>query len=143
MTENKVLVFPLQRRFEKFGRAVKRTALLSLGELKCRRSALEIYLVSDREMQSVNRKWRGKNKPTNVLSFENASRVPRPDLGGRVFLGEIFLAPDYIQVKKDEMGFLIVHGVLHLLGYTHGRAKDSIIMNNKEAKTWRKICQKY
>ncbi len=143
MTENKVLVFPLHRKFEKFERAVKRTALSVLRELRCRTVALEIYLVSDREMQSANRTWRGKNKPTNVLSFENVSRMPRPDLGRRKFIGEILLAPDYLEAKGDTIGFLVVHGILHLLGYTHGKAKDSIIMGDRETKIWHKICQKY
>ena len=71
-------------------------------------------------MRKINRKFKGKNRPTNVLSFEAEKGSLRPDLGNeRRFLGEIFLAPDYIRARGEDLGFLFIHGFLHLLGYTH------------------------
>lgn len=91
--------------------------------------SLEVYLVSDAEMKKLNGKFKGKNRPTNVLSFEAEKGSLRPDLGnGRRFLGEIFLAPDYIRARGENPGFLFIHGFLHLLGYTHKGKRDKIRM---------------
>ncbi|MEK7651410.1 MAG: rRNA maturation RNase YbeY [Patescibacteria group bacterium] len=91
--------------------------------------SLEVFLVSDSEMKKINRKFKGKNRPTNVLSFEAEKGSLRPDLGsGRRFLGEIFLAPDYIRARGENIGFLFIHGFLHLLGYTHKGKRDRIRM---------------
>ena len=92
--------------------------------------ALNVYFVSNEEIRALNRKYRGKNKTTNVLSFQ-AGRFPRPDLK-RIYLGEIFLAPDYIRSHKESISRLIVHGLLHLLGYTHSRIRDRIEMEALE-----------
>ena len=135
-------VFSEKKKFKKFERALQRTALCSLQKLRKRGISLEIFLVSDATMKSINRKYRGKPKPTNVLSFEVPFSVPRPDLGRTRFIGELFLAPDWAEKKGDELGFLVVHGILHLLGYTHEGAKESIMMNNLERKIWNQLCQK-
>lgn len=80
---------------------------------------VSIALVSDAEIQALNRDYRGKDKPTNVLSF------PNPGPGGA--LGDIVIARETVlgesQAKGLEPGHhlthLLVHGFLHLLGYDH------------------------
>ena len=92
---------------------------------------ISIRLTSDAEVQILNRQYRQQNKPTNVLSFP----MVQPDLidalantdDGEVLLGDIVLAFETCTREAVERGVstqdhathLIVHGVLHLLGYDH------------------------
>jgi probable rRNA maturation factor len=99
--------------------------------------ALTVALVSDLEMKRWNRAYRGKNRPTDVLSFplENsasASATPtrRSSSSSRVkdiYLGDIAIAPAVARKNARrfgrtftaEMRILILHGILHLMGYDH------------------------
>jgi probable rRNA maturation factor len=92
---------------------------------------VSIRLTSDDDVQTLNRQYRGQDKPTNVLSFP----MVQPDLidtlsntdDGEVLLGDIVLAHGVCAREAAERGVsiedhathLIVHGVLHLLGYDH------------------------
>jgi probable rRNA maturation factor len=93
---------------------------------------IAVRLASDDEVQTLNRQYRQKDKPTNVLSFP----MVQPDLlesvtqnsdDGEVILGDIILAHGVCAAEAEERGIsvadhathLIVHGVLHLLGYDH------------------------
>ena len=104
---------------------------------------ISIRLTSDAEVQTLNRQYRGQDKPTNVLSFP----MVQPDLidtvantdDGEVLLGDIVLAYETCARESVERGVstqdhathLIVHGVLHLLGYDH--------MNDSEAEAMEAI----
>ncbi len=104
---------------------------------------ISIRLTSDVEVQTLNRQYRQQDKPTNVLSFP----MVQPDLietlantdDGEVLLGDIALAHETCAREavergvstKDHATHLIVHGVLHLLGYDHmtdseGEAMEAI-----------------
>ena len=93
---------------------------------------VSVRLTTDEEVHQLNRQYRGKDKPTNVLSFP----MIQPDLlesvtansdDGEVLLGDIVLAHGVCAAEAAERGVavadhaahLIVHGVLHLLGYDH------------------------
>lgn len=89
---------------------------------------ISVVLADDATVQGLNRDWRGKDKPTNVLSFaalddDGAPQVP----GAPVLLGDIVLAFQTCRAEADEQGksfadhlaHLVVHGTLHLLGYDH------------------------
>ncbi len=92
---------------------------------------ISIRLTADAEVQTLNRQYRQQDKPTNVLSFP----MVQPDLidalantdDGEVLLGDIVLADGVCKREAIERGVstqdhamhLIVHGVLHLLGYDH------------------------
>ncbi|QNE33146.1 rRNA maturation RNase YbeY [Sphingomonas sp. NBWT7] len=93
---------------------------------------ISVRLTSDDEVHALNRQYRGKDKPTNVLSFP----MVQPDLidtvsqnsdDGEVLLGDIVLAHGVCNAEATERGLstedhlthLIVHGTLHLLGYDH------------------------
>ena len=103
----------------------------ALDFLRKKQAYLEVFLVSDAEIRRLNRRFRGKNRPTNVLSFGPTSGFPSPKTR-RAFLGEIFLAPDYALRKKESLARLLVHGLLHLLGYTHASFHDKIRMEALE-----------
>lgn len=104
------------------------------GDLLTGAAAIEISvrLTSDDEVHKLNRQYRGKDKPTNVLSFP----MVQPDLietvsqnsdDGEVLLGDIVLAHGVCVAEAAERGIaveahathLLVHGTLHLLGYDH------------------------
>lgn len=82
-----------------------------------------IVLSEDAELHALNRRWRGKDKPTNVLSFPSGAAGPE----GRLLLGDVVLAFQTLAREADEAGkplcdhlsHLVVHGVLHLMGHDH------------------------
>jgi probable rRNA maturation factor len=99
---------------------------------------LSVVLTSDEEVQALNAEWRGKDKPTNVLSFPQAEaheleRAAEP--GPELMLGDIVLAHGTCAREATEKAIplqshaahLMVHGTLHLLGFDHqeeGAAED-------------------
>jgi len=91
------------------------------------------------EMKKINQQYKKKNKPTNVLSFQGYKYSQ--ETGEEMeHLGDLLLCPDYID-KEARMNHLnidkhwahmIVHGVLHLLGYDHEVESEALIMEAKE-----------
>jgi probable rRNA maturation factor len=92
---------------------------------------VSIRLSDDAEVHALNRSYRGKDKPTNVLSFPMVQADLIESLGntddGEILLGDIILAAETCGREAAEKGWsvtdyaqhLIVHGLLHLLGYDH------------------------
>ena len=120
--------------------AVERTPF---GQLIATPAAVElsVRLASDEEVRVLNRQYRGKDKPTNVLSFP----MVQPDLletvtlnsdDGEVLLGDVVLAHGVCAAEaadkgiavEDHASHLVVHGVLHLLGYDHGSDAEADAM---------------
>jgi probable rRNA maturation factor len=106
---------------------------------------LSVRLTSDDEVHALNSQWRGKDKPTNVLSFPMAEEeelaeaaVPGPEL----MLGDIILAGGVCMSEAAEKGIplenhathLMVHGTLHLLGYDHMEEDDAADMEAREVR---------
>jgi probable rRNA maturation factor len=99
-------------------------------ELANPRLSASVLLTSDAEVHALNREWRGKDKPTNVLSFPMLERAEllalAPD-GPPELLGDIALALETCQREAADKGIplahhamhLIIHGLLHLAGYDH------------------------
>jgi probable rRNA maturation factor len=99
---------------------------------------LTIRVVGAAESRKLNRTWRGKNKPTNVLSFpltEQSDLAQANVTGPEILLGDIVVAHGVCEAEAADKGVgldrhaahLIVHGTLHLLGYDHhdnGSAED-------------------
>ena len=102
---------------------------------------VSISVVSDAKIQQVNFEWREKNVPTDVISLE-VERPDDPDLapGEMCELGDIILAPNFIarQAKEygtteaDEFRLMLVHAMLHLLGYDHIEDDEAEIMEARE-----------
>jgi probable rRNA maturation factor len=100
------------------------------------RYEVSILLTDDREMRALNRTWRGKDAPTNVLSFPASDDPSRPGL-----LGDVALAYETSQKEADAMGLaladhaahLVVHGVLHLLGFDHEADQEAARMEALES----------
>jgi len=98
-----------------------------------RRSAVTIAVVSDARVSALNRSYRGKNSPTDVLSFTSGLQAPGSELQTPrqsrldAFLGDIVIARGVARRQAREAGHdertewrvLALHGLLHLLGYDH------------------------
>lgn len=84
---------------------------------------LAVLVTSDQTIQTYNRDYRGKDRPTDVLSFPAQAHGG----DGPRHLGDLVISMDRVEVQAAEIGqspaqelrFLILHGVLHLLGYDH------------------------
>ena len=125
-----------QDRWEALALAAVRAAVgaTPYGTLLAATATVEvsIRLTSDVEVQALNHQYRGKDKPTNVLSFpmvqsDLIDTVSQNSDDGEVLLGDIVLAHGVCTAEAAERGIsvadhathLIVHGTLHLLGYDH------------------------
>lgn len=108
--------------------------------LGIKNSYADIFLVSNSEIQKLNRKFRNKNKPTNVLAFPDSDAFPSVSKSKR--LGEIYLSPQYIEDHNEDMIFMLVHGLLHLLGFNHIKKSDRIEMEMREKKLMQALQQK-
>ncbi|WP_017755825.1 rRNA maturation RNase YbeY [Calidifontibacillus oryziterrae] len=105
---------------------------------------LSVTFVDDGEIQEINRTYRGKDKPTDVISFameelgDGEVALVGDDLP--IILGDIIISiPRAIEQAElyshsflRELGFLCIHGFLHLLGYDHQTEEDEKIMFNKQ-----------
>lgn len=126
-----MIVESLNKKYRPLEKRVKNTLKKALKKLKKSDHYLEVYFISDPVMRQLVRKFQKKNKVTNVLAFP-ASRFPHPT--HKNYLGEIYLAPDYIRRREQNLIRLALHGLLHLLGYKHSRERDRIRMERLEAK---------
>lgn len=105
--------------------------------------ALSLVLADDASVQALNHSYRGKNKPTNVLSFAALDSGAAPHhlpAGMPLHLGDVILALETLKAEAREQGksfkqhftHLVVHGVLHLLGFDHERDQDARVMEELE-----------
>ncbi len=120
--------------------AIRRAIAVAAKTASTSGGELAIVLTDDSEMRVLNRRWRGKDQPTNVLSFPAAS--PRRGRGVPRLLGDIVIA--YETTAREaaaerkqflhHLSHLAVHGYLHLLGYDHERDEEAAAMEGLEAK---------
>src|SRR3954470_19513127 len=114
----------LQARLKNAAEAARKAAKL--------RGDFTILLTSDKALRALNRDFRGKDKPTNVLSFPS----------GDGYAGDIAIAHGVTGKEAktagkrfaDHAAHLVVHGVLHLAGHDHERPKDAKVMEPLEVK---------
>lgn len=97
------------------------TAALNAGAAQKNSSGnISVLLTNDDEIQVLNREWRGKDKPTDVLSFP-ASEMDAPFLGDiAIALGVTTKDAATRDIKLDQhLSHLLIHGMMHLLGHDH------------------------
>lgn len=107
---------------------------------------LSVTLADDEYVQELNNQYRHKNKPTNVLSFPNLVITPPhfdkiENYNGYALLGDIILSLETLEKEaaeqqksfKAHFSHLVVHGLLHLLGYDHEIENEATIMESLEA----------
>ena len=124
--------------------AIAESAFPQLGQGE-RAVELSIRLTSDAEVHALNAEWRGKDKPTNVLSFPLAGEDEFANAtvaGPELLLGDIVLAHGVCEreaAEKDipverHAAHLLVHGTLHLLGYDHHEEDQAVDMEHREVR---------
>ncbi len=119
----------LLARLTKAAEAARRSARL--------KGNFTILLADDRKLQALNREFRGKDKPTNVLSFPGLEGH-----GGDIAIAYGVTAKEAKAAAKnfaDHASHLVVHGVLHLAGYDHERPKDARVMEPLEARILKRL----
>lgn len=130
---NKIIITNKTSNSKKMTDMIQKVIEKSLKILAQKDILMDVYLVSDSEMKFINFKFRRKNKATNVLTFREANAFPHPETNLKL-IGEMYLAPNYIIRKKENIILMVAHGVLHLLGYTHSKKNDTIKMERQEKK---------
>ncbi len=119
---------------------LKKVAQTILNALECPDSEVSILIVDDARIQELNRDYLQRDKPTNVISFsmlEGEGEPLHPQLLGDVVISADTAARDAFEADtpfEHELCFLLLHGILHLLGYDHerGTAEDAERMEVKE-----------
>jgi probable rRNA maturation factor len=99
-----------------------------------------IVLTDDSEQHALNRTWRGKDSSTNVLSFAMTDPDEPPPPGAPVLLGDVVLAFETVareaaeqrKTLADHLAHLVVHGILHLIGFDHETDAEAAIMEARE-----------
>lgn len=124
-------------------RLLRRRARRILESLESGTCELSIALLDDPEMAELNESYRGRSGATDVLSFslrEGAHAAHRGQLLGDVAIGVRYAARRAARRRRsldDEVARLLVHGVLHLLGYDHEREVEAREMRRAERRLWR------
>ncbi len=124
--------------------AIAESAFPQLGS-GARSVELSVRLTSDAEVHALNSEWRGKDKPTNVLSFPMAEpdELEISDAAGpELMLGDVILARGVCAAEAADKGIpleshaahLMVHGTLHLLGYDHMDDDSAADMEARESR---------
>jgi len=131
---------------------LRRTAEAILSAARADGAELSLVLVSDRRMRALNKRYRNKDRTTDVLAFPLTPSHPSPlegeGVGGgahlsspTMLLGDVAIsmetarrqASEFGHSLRDEVARLLVHGVLHLLGYDHERGpRDAALMARQE-----------
>ena len=106
-----------------------------------------IFLTNNKKMRQLNKKFRNKNKPTDVLSFPFQNKIKNTK---NTYLGDIAISYEIVKKKSKNSNFLLefdkmwIHGYLHLLGYDHKKNKEynkmrkleNLILNKFYKKNW-------
>jgi len=97
---------------------------------------LSVVLVGEREIQDLNAKYRGINTPTDVLSFPQS----QDEFDGPCLLGDVVISPQVAKAQavkyehsfEKEMAILLIHGILHLIGFDHEESEEQEGMQKRE-----------
>lgn len=111
---------------------------------------LSVRLTGDEEVRALNAEWRGKDKPTNVLSFPmlDPDEFQRANVAGpEMLLGDLILARGICESEaadkklsiEEHAAHLLVHGTLHLLGYDHHDDAQATDMETREVRALQRL----
>ena len=111
-----------------------------------KRMSLTVLLSNNKNIKKLNKKFRNKNKPTDILSFpffekKNIKKIPKDK---KFYLGDIAISYEEFS-KKNKKNYLdgfikiIIHGFLHLLNFDHKSNRDYKIMSSIESKIFNKV----
>jgi len=120
---NRVFITWERRPAQPTAEELRRTVRTVLGRLGVERADVALLITGDERIRELNQRYLNRDRPTDVISFPDGDRLP----DGRRLLGEIVvsLATARVQAVRldhgelDELRELVLHGLLHLLGYDH------------------------
>lgn len=132
---------------ETVGRGAALAAFAAAGDVAGPAEA-SLVLADDAMVRDLNRDYRGQDKPTNVLSFANLDGEPSAAVGpGPVLLGDVVIALETTRAEAmaegkrlaDHFSHLVVHGMLHLLGFDHETDAQAAEMEELETRILSKL----
>ena len=129
-----------------------RKKLLKLNKLKLfqnKSKSCTVFLTNNKTMKELNKKFRNKNKPTDVLSFPFNNKIKHKK---NIYLGDIAISYEIVNKRSKNSIFFLefdkmwIHGYLHLLGHDHKKKKnfvkmkklEDLILNFFYKKNWKK-----
>lgn len=123
-------------------RQVQTIAERMLRHLEKEEQELSVLLTDDAFIQTLNEAHRGKDRPTDVLSFAQNEGEGMPTPLDHGLLGDVVISLDTAERQArgrkhslvDEVSFLLAHGILHLLGYDHQTDREEALMNEMTAR---------
>ena len=106
-----------------------------------------LLLSNNKNIQKLNKIFRKKNKPTDILSFPITKKVR---ISKQTYLGDVIISYNFInkpkslntKLFKDKVTKIFIHGFLHLLGFDHKKNKDYIKMVNEEGRIYKSVISK-
>ena len=107
--------------------------LVKTGKILPRQNfSLDLTFVTNKEITELNKKHRGIDSPTDVISISYS------DLTFDEFIGEIFISLPFAKMQAEKIGnsleeevkFLFIHGLLHVFGFDHVKQKEACVMEN-------------
>lgn len=125
---------------------LKRAGVILEGLGCSQHTSLSITIVSAEEMAELNGRYRGKPEPTNVLSFcqrEGTEGAPNRDMLGDVVICADRVADDAqaLGYTEEEMAtYLLIHGILHLLGHDHDAPETAEAMQARVDEIFETLC---
>lgn len=140
MRKNKILIHIDKKEWKNYTKIIKEMANFVLLD-KHQVTTLSILLTDSDYMQKLNATYRKKDKDTNVLAFPIDEEI----------LGEVILSYGKIideleEWKRDfttHVLYLVIHGILHLLGYDHEKEEDAILMEEEEDRIMKNFLKTY
>ena len=113
---------------------------------RCDKAEVEIVFLTDKAIKALNKKYKGEDRPTDVLSFD----LGGSSFGAGPFLGEIFISIDkalknskiFNTAFEKEFTLYIIHGILHLAGYDDETGKGQARMDRKQKAILKDLCKK-
>ena len=108
---------------------------------------LTVLLSNNKKIKQLNKKFRKKNKPTDILSFPFGKKISK----SIVYLGDIIISFDFINKPnslnifqfKDKLAKIFIHGFLHLVGFDNIKASECKKMNKEELKIYNLVKKKF
>ena len=108
---------------------------------------LTVLLSNNKKIKQLNKKFRKKDKPTDILSFPFGKKISK----SIVYLGDIIISYDFINKPnslnifqfKDKLAKIFIHGFLHLVGFDHIKVSEFKKMNKEELKIYNLVKKKF
>ena len=128
-------------------RKIKKIALVILELVAEKNAELSLALIGNLEMKKLNGQYRNKDYPTDVLSFPIEGVVPEETR----LLGDVIISVEKAAEQAKARGYspeqelvtLLIHGIVHLMGYDHeGSAQEARAMHRVEKRIYRQLCER-